>query len=194
MTRSGERRTELRHESTLSLRPPALLCETSSPGRQPGSPIRSSCLGACRRKRKARVTGAVGPDARRRAEGDAGPSLRRDNAADGPTPPVTRRAQGGCRVHAALLVGDDAPHRLPPRALPAPGKPPARGPSHFSDRLLGTSGSSCLPGLARVHVHDYVHDHVATCPPDSFTGSHGFADLDCTGPADPSQGELLPPG
>ena len=40
---------------------------------------------------------------------------------------------------------------------------------------LGTSGSSCLPSLARVHVHDYVHDyvhdHVATCPPDSFTGS-----------------------
>jgi hypothetical protein len=36
---------------------------------------------------------------------------------------------------------------------------------------VGTSGSSCLPSLARVHVHDYVHDHVATCPSDSFTGS-----------------------
>ncbi|HNX51922.1 MAG TPA: phosphate ABC transporter substrate-binding protein [Thermoanaerobaculaceae bacterium] len=65
-----------------------------------------SSLGACRRNRKARVTGAVGPDARRRTEGDAGSSEWCDNAADGPTP-----------------------H--------APGKPPARGPSHFSDRLLG---------------------------------------------------------
>ena len=27
-------------------------------------------------------------------------------------------------------------HRLPPRALPAPRKPPARDPPHYSDRLL----------------------------------------------------------
>src|SRR5271157_4780076 len=30
-------------------------------------------------------------------------------------------------------------HRLPPRALPAPRKPPARDPPHYSDRLLGVT-------------------------------------------------------
>jgi hypothetical protein len=40
---------------------------------------------------------------------------------------------------------------------------------------LGASGASYLQSLGRVqvdvHVHDDVQDHVATCPPDSFTSS-----------------------
>jgi hypothetical protein len=56
------------------------------------------------------------------------------------------------------------------------GHPLATGVSHFGLRsALGTYGASCLQSLGRahvhVHVHDDVHDHVATCPPDTFTGS-----------------------
>ncbi|MCU0292578.1 MAG: hypothetical protein MUF10_11425 [Thermoanaerobaculaceae bacterium] len=57
------------------------------------------------------------------------------------------------------------------------GHPMATGVRHGGlGSAVGTSGSSCLPSLARVpvHVHDHVHvdvhDHVAACAPDSFTG------------------------
>ena len=43
-----------------------------------------------------RVAGAVGADARRTDAGHAQASARRGNAADGPAPPVTRRAPGVC--------------------------------------------------------------------------------------------------
>ena len=56
------------------------------------------------------------------------------------------------------------------------GHPLATDVSHCGlGSALGTSSASCLQSLGRVqvhvHVHDDVHDHVATCPPDTFTGS-----------------------
>ena len=33
------------------------------------------------------------------------------------------------------------------------------------------SGSGYEPSAGRVHVYDHVHDHVTTCPIETFTGS-----------------------
>ena len=42
----------------------------------------------------------------------------------------------GLRAHAASLVVDDHSGRLPPRSLPGPRKPHARGPREFVTTLL----------------------------------------------------------
>ncbi|MCU0293318.1 MAG: hypothetical protein MUF10_15215 [Thermoanaerobaculaceae bacterium] len=35
----------------------------------------------------------------------------------------------------------------------------------------GRSGPGRVPSVRRAHDHGHVHDHVATCPPEGFTGS-----------------------
>jgi hypothetical protein len=109
-------------------------------------------LGACRRNGVGRVTGAAGPYARRRDDGDAPPSPRRGNAADGPAPPVTRRARGDCGRMLRRSSSAMEEHRSPPRSLPAARKPHARDPPHFSDRLLAVGGDHC-GREARLHAH-----------------------------------------
>jgi hypothetical protein len=56
--------------------------------------------------------GATGSDPRRRDDGVAGATPRSENAGDGPVPPITRRARGGCAVDAASLVVAGALLRL----------------------------------------------------------------------------------
>ena len=93
-------------------------------------------LAARGRSLDGRVAGAMGPDARRHAAGDAVPSSRRGNAADGPMPPATRRATRGFGPPAALLVVDDVPASTPPRALHANRKPLSRDHPDFYHGLL----------------------------------------------------------
>jgi len=78
---------------------------------------------ACRGNGVGRVTGAAGHYARRRDEGDVPPSPRSGNAADGPAPPVTRRAQGDCGRMLRRSSSAMEEHRPPPRSLPAARKP-----------------------------------------------------------------------
>jgi len=62
------------------------------------------------------VAGAAASDASWGDAGDAGPSSRSDGEADDAAPPATRRADGGCRPSASLLVVSDATASPPPRA------------------------------------------------------------------------------
>ena len=97
-------------------------------------PVRA--LAARGRSPDGRVAGAMGPDTRRRAVGDAGASLRRGNAVDGPMPPATRRATRGYGAPAALLVVDDGTASTPPRALHPHRKPLSRDHLDFYHGLL----------------------------------------------------------
>ena len=70
-----------------------------------------------------RVAGAVGADARRPDAGHTLASSRRGNTADGPAPPVTRRAPGVCARWLCFSSSRITKHRLPSRALPANADP-----------------------------------------------------------------------
>src|SRR5262245_44247800 len=68
--------------------------------------------------------------AMRRGIGEERQRRKRPRAAANP------QGAWGLRPHASLLVVTDATTSLPPRALPGTRKPHARGPCHYSDRLL----------------------------------------------------------
>src|SRR5208337_4783943 len=55
-------------------------------------------------------------------------------------------AQGGCGRMRRCSSATMLLHCLPPRALPAPRKPPARDPPHYSDRLLARRRLNAMPG------------------------------------------------
>src|SRR5207245_4322862 len=84
----------------------------------------------------ARGASAAGPDARRRDEVRCVSTVeerqrsRRSRAAE------TLRAPGGCWRMRRRSSSTMLRHRCPPRSLPPPRKPRARGPSQYPDRLL----------------------------------------------------------
>ena len=93
---------------------------------------------ACPSKGPDCVTGAVNPDARRGDAGDARPSSRSQNKADGLTPTVTRRENRACGRSLRCSSSKMTQHRLPPPALISPRRPHSRN----RDPLLGQAPRS----------------------------------------------------
>jgi len=97
------------------------------------------------------VAGVAASDASRGDAGDAGPSSSSDGEADDAAPPATRRADGGCRASASLLVVSDATASPPPRASHPTAKRHQRQPldlfraslAGFALRAGGHGGTGC---------------------------------------------------
>ena len=120
-------------------------CDYSNRGEGCGS----DDLGACLSNPQTCVRVAVGPDARRRDAGDVVPSPRSGNTADGPTPPLTLWAHGGCgrtrRCSSSLMTW----HRLLLSSPSAPRKTQARKTVDYSDKLLGITAPTRDSRFAR---------------------------------------------
>ena len=108
-------------------------------------------LGVCPSIRADRVMGAVGSDTRRRARSRCHSTSSVRNKVDGPTPPITRREQGGCgRISLSRAVADGG-HRRPVLSASSTHKTPVR------DRTPILGHTPRRGESSGVHVHSVAY-------------------------------------